>query len=615
MSDQDLGSSAWVLSPTAYLRDRETPFTLPDAPASRYVTMSDGCDIAIDVYLPHDGAARPAAGPFPAITIFTPYYRRFAIAEDADPAAVEPTPNAAKYRDMFTPRGYAVVVVDVRGTGASYGCRDGFRSPRERQDTREIADWIVAQPWSNGVIGATGISYLGAASDFLASTGHPAVKAIAPLFAVWDTYSDHYYPGGILLNRLSDLYDDLMRALDQDDRALLKGFSYYSDPRFRGPQPVDDDPDGRRRDEAVRQHHGNFRMPDFIADLRFKEDPLPYDPDYSSAAISPYAYRDGIPPDVAVLSVSGWTDGAGYANGAIARHLTLSENPSHLLLGPWDHGARINTSPWRRGEDPDFPLMAEILRFFDHYLMGRATGLDREAPIHYFSVHDETWRAAEAWPPIPEETDFAIHPDKLDTADAPAGRSRFTADFGAGTGDQTRYERIAACDSRAYYHDWADREAPMLSMDSAPLPTATELTGHGVVDVWMTSSEPDAALFAYLSEVEADGTVRYVTEGLLRALHRAESPCPAAHRTTWPFRRFHRDDAQPVPVGIPVRMRFALLPVSWGFQAGSRIRLSFAGADADHCMQVPHGRPPKITLLHGGAHASRLQLPLRPQSV
>ena len=35
---------------------------------------------------------------------------------------------------MFVPRGYALVVVDVRGTGASFGTRDSFRSPRERDD-------------------------------------------------------------------------------------------------------------------------------------------------------------------------------------------------------------------------------------------------------------------------------------------------------------------------------------------------------------------------------------------------------------------------------------------------------------------------------------------------
>ena len=56
---------------------------------------------------------------------------------------------------------------------------------------------------------------------FLASTGHPAVKAIAPLFSVWDTYSDHYYPGGMLLNRLAETYDELMIALDHGRGELL----------------------------------------------------------------------------------------------------------------------------------------------------------------------------------------------------------------------------------------------------------------------------------------------------------------------------------------------------------------------------------------------------------
>ena len=126
---------------------------------------------------------------------------------------------------MFVPRGYALVVVDARGTGASFGTRDSFRRPRERADYKAIADWIVAQPWSDGAIGATGISYLGAACDFLASTGHKAVKAIAPLFAVWDTWADNYYPGGMLIKRLALVYDELMLALDHDRRELRKQFS------------------------------------------------------------------------------------------------------------------------------------------------------------------------------------------------------------------------------------------------------------------------------------------------------------------------------------------------------------------------------------------------------
>jgi len=60
-------------------------------------------------------------------------------------------------------------------------------------------------------------------------------------------------------------------------------------------------------------------------------------------------------------------DGAGYQNGAIARVLTLPNRNKHLLLGPWDHGARINVSPWRRAETPEFALDGELLRFFDTY--------------------------------------------------------------------------------------------------------------------------------------------------------------------------------------------------------------------------------------------------------
>ena len=166
---------------------------------------------------------------------------------------------------LFVPRGYALVAVDVRGTGASFGTRDSFRSPRERDDYARIAEWVTAQPWSDGRIGATGISYVGAACDFLASSGNPAVRAIAPLSAVWDTYIDHYYPGGLLLNRLAQSYDAVMMALDHDRRDLLGEFAYFKDPNLAGPAPVDEDPRGDTRDAAVREHIANFRMPAFIA--------------------------------------------------------------------------------------------------------------------------------------------------------------------------------------------------------------------------------------------------------------------------------------------------------------------------------------------------------------
>ena len=604
MPDRDDLGAAWTVPPSRYLAGRPAEFTV-EKPASVYVTMQDGCRLAVDVFVPGGDVTRR----WPTILILTPYVRRFELAPGT--TGVEQSPNTYRYRDMFVPRGYALVVVDARGTGASFGTRDSFRSPRERADYKDIADWIVAQPWSDGTIGATGISYLGAACDFLASTGHPAVKAIAPLFAVWDTWTDNYYPGGMLIKRLALVYDELMLALDHDKRELRGQFNYFANPALLGPLPVDDDADGSLAREAVQGHLANFRMPDFITEFKCRDDSLPYDPSFTSASFSPYNYLDEMPRDIAVYAVSGWMDGAGYANGVLSRYLTLPNKNKRVLLGPWDHGARVNASPWRARQEPEFPVLGEVLRFFDQYLAGRDTGLEDEEPIHYFAAHAEEWRAAPSWPPVSGTRSFYTSPDRKLGGARPNDSSSddYRADFTAGSGTQTRYERIAGIDATNYYNDWAEREAKLLSFTTDALAEPLEIAGHPVLSLWLASSEPDAAVFAYLSEIEADGTLRYVTEGVLRAIHRAEAPAPREYQTTWPFRTFARKDARPMPIGEPQLLKFALLPIAWRFATGSRIKLCISAADADHFVQTPHGRPPTLTVLSGGERATLLELP------
>ena len=160
-----------------------------------------------------------------------------------------------------------------------------------------------------------------------------------------------------------------------------------------------------------------------------------------------------------------------------------------------------------------------------------------------------------------------------------------------------------------YYNDWPAREAKLLSFTTEALGAPLEIAGHPVVSQWLATSEPEAAVFVYLSEIEADGTVRYVTEGVLRAIHRAEAPCPRDYKTTWPYRTFARKDAKPMPIGEPQLLKFALMPIAWRFAKGSRIRLSISGADADHFAQTPHGRPPLLTVKSGGEQATMLELP------
>jgi len=71
MSDSDRHGNAWTLGPSQYIETRQPEFALPAAPSSHYLTMRDGCRIAVDLYLPQTGS-EPAAGRFPTILILTP---------------------------------------------------------------------------------------------------------------------------------------------------------------------------------------------------------------------------------------------------------------------------------------------------------------------------------------------------------------------------------------------------------------------------------------------------------------------------------------------------------------------------------------------------------------
>lgn len=613
MTDSDRYSDAWIERPSDYFERRPPMFTCPATPRSHYLHMPDGCRLAIDLFLPCTQGEQTAPGTFPTLVIFTPYNRRF----DLKQPGAEPSPNTAIYRDMFVPRGYALVVVDVRGTGASFGTRDSMRSPRERDDSYEVAQWVSSQHWCNGAIGSTGISYLGAAACFFASTGHPAIKAIAPLFGISDLYSEQLYPGGMLSRVWVEAYDDLMAALDHANRGLASRFAYFNDPSFNGPAPVDDDADAVALNAALVAHRDNFRLKELAPELLYREKPLSYDENIDSSSFSPYRYVDLIPPDVAVYSVSGWYDGAGYANGAISRFLSLPNRDKHLLLGPWDHGARTNISPWRDRAAATFCMYGELLRFFDRHLLGVHDDAPREAPIHYYSVHDDNWHSAQVWPP-----EHAIEKLWLDDSEqlcwtppneTPSG-VKPTRDiqvrFDWSSGQNTRYERLGAKSVDHYYADWKEREQLLAGFSTAPLTRDLPLVGHVVANIHLAASQSDCALFLYLSEITEDGEVYYITEALIRARHRKVVASPHNYTTTWPFQSFHEEDAENLTPGKSDWIRFAFLPIAWTLKAGSRLRLSIAGADQEHFPQVPPGRPPRLSITLGGEHGSHIAIPV-----
>lgn len=605
MSDRDNKNSAWRVAPSQYLQRRPVQYGVSKTPVSSYIDMRDGCRLAADIYVP-EGAA--AGQRFPALLIFTPYYRRF----EADATAAEGAPSAARYRDFFVPRGYVVVMVDVRGTGASFGMRDVMRSPTERDDYGQVAEWAVQQPWSDGVIGSTGVSYVGAAACFLASHGHPAVKAIAPLFSVSDIYAEQLYPGGLLSKTWTGPYDRLMLAMDQDRRDLITEFSYYQVPGLHGPKAVDADADGSLLAAAIEEHKNSFRMPDSAGEFAFRDEGMLHEPTLTLGTCSPYYYLDRTPREVPIYSVSGWFDGAGYSNGAITRLLSRDNPDDRLLLGAWDHGARTHVSPWREETAPQFDLLAELLRFFDAHLMGLDTGLQDESPIHYFDMHVEQWRNTPVWPPVAETVTLQADTQGglVRSAAAVTATRRYQTHFQTSTGHHTRLERLGAAGIVDYYPDWTERNALMCSFDGAVLDAPLALAGHPVLTLKMAVDQGDASIFAYLSEVAADGRVYYMTEGILRAIHRKTSPAPANYKTVWPFRSYARADARVLEKGVVTEFVIPLLPLAWTLSAGSRLRLSIAGADVDHYPAMPYGRPPVFDIVLG-ADGLQLALPVR----
>jgi predicted acyl esterase len=132
---------------------------VPDEARQYAVPMRDGVRLATDVYLPRRGR-------WPVLVCRTPY----------DKAGEECfLPDVAAW---FCDRGFAVVLQDVRGKARS----DGEFNPhgQEVADGHDTLDWIAAQPWCSGRIGAFGDSYSGYAAWAAAATGHRNLAAVAP---------------------------------------------------------------------------------------------------------------------------------------------------------------------------------------------------------------------------------------------------------------------------------------------------------------------------------------------------------------------------------------------------------------------------------------------------
>ncbi|HET7036354.1 MAG TPA: CocE/NonD family hydrolase, partial [Thermomicrobiaceae bacterium] len=236
--------------------------------SSRYLTMRDGVRLAVELYLP---AGLPPGERIPAILFQTRYVRAFTLRWPFERLLPNlPAPLGTTYRTMrrFVTSGYAWVAVDVRGSGASFGHRRQEWSPEEIADGVEIADWIVRQPWSDGSIGATGISYEGIAAEFLAGSGHPAIKAVAPRFALFDAYAEAGFPGGIHHTWFTERWSRLNQALDGHRFTEVAGWPARL--LGIGVRPVE--PDNALLQQAIEEHAANYDLHQEARGITFRDD-------------------------------------------------------------------------------------------------------------------------------------------------------------------------------------------------------------------------------------------------------------------------------------------------------------------------------------------------------
>jgi putative CocE/NonD family hydrolase len=152
-------------------------------------------------------------------------------------------------------------------------------------------------------------------------------------------------------------------------------------------------------------------------------------------------------------------------------------------------------------------------------------------------------------------------------------------------------------------------DAKGFSYTGAPLAHDTEVVGHPVLRVWFAADAPDVDVFAYLEEVDGDGGSAYVTEGNLRASHRALGEAPYDNLGL-PYHPHSSDAVAPLPPGRPVELAFHLRPTAYRFAKGRRIRLTVTFADADNYETPVVDPAPRVRVHRGGQHASYIELPL-----
>jgi putative CocE/NonD family hydrolase len=580
---------------------------------SDYLMLSNGTRLAYDLMLPMKKGT-PAEGRLPVLFKYTPYLRTFTIFDEKGKNIIADLYDLGwKERAMLRIRywisdqgrfmdplfrtgwlknmvkhGYAVIVVERPGTGASFGkLNPSFEAGAREVD--EILNWIAAQEWCNGNIGMYGDSWQGQIQFSAASTGNPHLKAIFPASTWLDNYTGSLYPGGVYNKAFGDFFTWSQKFLNSNVVT-----------------PVDRDQDGQLLAQA-RAERGDATVGDKFTEVfkqfRFRDSTTPegYKIWLDSMAHPPFMNRVN-QARVPTYMVAGWYDL--FVRDMFQLYSNLSV-PKRLLVRPLDHSGIEK-------KHPDLDVGVEAHRWFDYWLKGIHNGIMDEPPLHYYLLGasaKEAWRSADSWPvKNVGKKNFYFGPTlQPETPSAFGTFDTYRLDYSTTTGNLSRW---TAVNWGHKYPNMRSNDAKALTCTTVPLDSPVQVIGHPVVHIWLRTDAPDLDLFVYLEEVDDEGNSTYVTEGNLRASHRALGRA-SFENLGLPWHNHFKSELQAIPAGEPMELVFDLLPTAYQFSKGRRIRVTAAFADADNFDTPAIDPVPVVHLLREKNHPSFIELPLR----
>lgn len=449
-----------------------------------WIPMSDGTRLGARLWLPEDDAK------VPAVLEYIPYRKR-----DGTRGRDEPM------HGYFAQNGYAAIRVDMRGTGESDGHMADEYLKQEQDDALEVIAWIAQQPWCDGKVGMMGKSWGGFNGLQVASRRPPALKAIITAYSTDNRYSDDiHYMGGLLLN------DNLWWGTIM--------LAYQA-------RPLDP--------EIV----GNAWRPAWLERL----EKLPFFPAlwlehqrYDDYWKHGSVCEDFSDIEVPVLSIGGWADS--YTN-AVPRLLEGLKTPRKAIIGPWGHIYPQDGVP-----GPAVGFLQEAVRWWDHWLKGRDTGVMSEPDLRAYindsvaptgTRHDQPgrWVGENTWPSRSIATaSFRLGADHgLHKGYAPAGNLTICSPQSHG---KAGGEWMGTGCVGEHPVDQRLDDGAALVFDTPVFTEGFDVLGAPVLNLRLASDKPVAQVSVRLSDVRPDGTITRVTYQVLNLTHRDSHESPQA---------------------------------------------------------------------------------------